>query len=223
MLIAIEDLRFYYPGDSALILDVSRWSMAKGEKVFVHGPSGSGKSTLLKLLAGLAVPSGGGVAVLGQPLEALSSGQRDKWRARHIGFVFQQFNLVPYLSGLDNIRLAAHFGGGVSGVDDRARALLQALGLGASLHNKPSAALSVGQQQRLAIARALINRPELLIVDEPTSALDAANSDAFMSLLFEQVRDSGAGLLFVSHDRSLAKGFDRCAAMTELNRAGRVV
>lgn len=220
MLIAIEDLRFCYPGDSTLILDVAHWSMAKGETVFVHGPSGSGKSTLLKLLAGLLVPSEGGVAVLGQPLKAISSGQRDKWRARNIGFVFQQFNLVPYLSGLDNIRLAAHFGGG-SDVHDRARTLLQALGLDASLHSKPSATLSMGQQQRLAIARALINRPELLIVDEPTSALDAANRDTFMSLLFEQVRERGAGLLFVSHDRGLATGFDRCAAMEELNRAGR--
>ena len=159
--------------------------------------------------------------MLGQPLQALRSGQRDKWRARHIGFVFQQFNLVPYLSGRDNIRLAAHFGG-KGDVDAAATALLTSLGLDEKLHRKPAAELSIGQQQRVAIARALINQPELLIVDEPTSALDAKNRDLFMALLGEQLAENNTALIFVSHDLSLANGMSRVESLQDINQAGRV-
>ncbi|CAA0112426.1 ABC transporter ATP-binding protein [Zhongshania aliphaticivorans] len=221
MLLSIKDLRFHYPGDSKVVLDIPQWCLSAGEQVFLHGPSGAGKSTFLKLLAGLLVPSGGGITMLGQPLQALRSGQRDKWRARHIGFVFQQFNLVPYLSGRDNIRLAAHFGG-KGDVDAAATALLTSLGLDEKLHRKPAAELSIGQQQRVAIARALINQPELLIVDEPTSALDAKNRDLFMALLGEQLAENNTALIFVSHDLSLSNGMSRVESLQDINQAGRV-
>ncbi|WP_373089701.1 ABC transporter ATP-binding protein [Zhongshania sp.] len=220
MLLSIKDLRFHYPGDSKMVLDIPQWSVKAGEQVFLHGPSGVGKSTFLKLLAGLLVPSGGSITMLEQPLQSLRSGQRDKWRARHIGFVFQQFNLVPYLSGRDNIHLAAHFGG-KGDVDTAATTLLASLGLDEKLRRKPAAELSIGQQQRVAIARALINQPELLIVDEPTSALDAKNCDLFMALLREQLAESSTALVFVSHDLSLANDMSRVESLEDINQAGR--
>lgn len=224
MLLGIQDLRFHYHNADSVVLDIPQWSLDKGERVFLHGPSGAGKSTLLKLLAGLLVPSSGSVAMLGQPLESLRSGQRDRWRARHIGFVFQQFNLIPYLSALDNIRLAAHFGRSRrsgDAVESDATALLKALGLDDGLHRQAAAELSIGQQQRVAIARALINQPELLIVDEPTSALDSANRDAFMALLHQQLDLHNTAVIFVSHDLSLAEGFNRVEALDTINQAGR--
>lgn len=220
MLLSIKDLRFHYPGDSKVVLDIPQWSVNTGEQVFLHGPSGAGKSTFLKLLAGLLVPTGGSITMLGQPLQSLRSGQRDKWRARHIGFVFQQFNLIPYLSGRENIHLAAHFGG-EGDIDTAATALLTSLGLDEKLNRKPAAELSIGQQQRVAIARALINQPELLIVDEPTSALDTKNRDVFMALLREQLDENSTALVFVSHDLSLAHGMSRVESLEELNQAER--
>lgn len=220
MLLSIKDLRFHYPGDSKVVLDIPQWSVSTGEQVFLHGPSGAGKSTFLKLLAGLLVPCDGRITMLGQPLQSLRSGQRDKWRARHIGFVFQQFNLIPYLSGRDNIHLAAHFGG-KGDIDTAATALLTSLGLDEKLHRKPAAELSIGQQQRVAIARALINQPELLIVDEPTSALDTKNRDVFMALLHEQLYENSTALVFVSHDLSLAHGMSRVESLEDINQAER--
>lgn len=224
MLLSINNLRFHYPDDSKVVLDIPQWFLGGGEHAFLHGPSGAGKSTFLKLLAGLLVPSDGSITMLGQPLQSLRSGQRDKWRARHIGFVFQQFNLVPYLSGRDNVRLAAHFGAGGKGdVDTATAALLTSLGLPEKLHRKPAEELSIGQQQRVAIARAMINQPELLIVDEPTSALDTKNRDLFMALLREQLAENNTALIFVSHDLSLANGMTRVESLADFNQAGRGV
>lgn len=201
------------------VLDIHHWSVGAGEQVFVHGPSGAGKSTLLNLLAGILLPSAGTIEILGNPLHTLSGSQRDKWRARHIGVVFQQFNLIPYLSGLNNIKLAAHFAK-TTNTSTRASELLTALGLESRIHDQPASMLSIGQQQRVAIARALINQPELLIVDEPTSALDQQNRDAFMSLLLSQVKLHDTTLIFVSHDLGLADRFSRVEALPEINQAG---
>ncbi len=213
----VENLKFCYAGAGQPVLDIPAWSVQAGEQVFLHGPSGSGKSTLLNLLAGILLPSSGTVTILDKPLGALRGGQRDKWRARHIGVVFQQFNLIPYLNAVDNIKLAAHFAGAQPKLE-RVLSLLNSLGINESVRLLAASKLSIGQQQRVAIARAMINQPELLIVDEPTSALDQKNRDAFMRLLLEQVTQNHTALIFVSHDLSLAKTFSRVEALAEINR-----
>jgi putative ABC transport system ATP-binding protein len=218
--ILVQNLRFSHGNKSNVpILDIPEWSVVAGEHMFLHGPSGSGKSTLLNLLAGILIPSQGSIKVLDQSLNLMSGRQRDKFRAQHIGFVFQQFNLINYLSALDNIRLANHFTKTLfrRNTDSKAKELLQALGIDKALHHQPASSLSMGQQQRVAIARALINTPELLIVDEPTSALDSQNRDAFMVLLLQIARQHNITLIFVSHDESLAKYFSRTVALQELN------
>lgn len=220
--IRINRLVFSYPGkNSAVVLDIPSWHIQRGERLFLQGPSGSGKSTLLNLLAGILTTAHGSVEILGQNLAALSAHQRDNFRAQHIGIVFQQFNLIPYLSILDNIRLAAYFSGkNNTGIEQKALHLFAALGLDRSLLNKQTSALSVGQQQRVAIARALINAPEILIADEPTSALDSDARAAFMQLLLELCKDQGNTLIFVSHDNSLAQHFQRVLNLASINRAG---
>lgn len=219
MVVSIQDLSFHYGNATMPILVIPQWSVQSGEQVFLHGPSGAGKSTLLNLLAGILLPNSGAIEILGQRLNALSARRRDKWRARHIGVVFQQFNLIPYFGAVDNIRLAAHFAR-TANATGRAKELLQALGIDENLHYQSASQLSIGQQQRVAIARALINQPELLIVDEPTSALDTQNRDAFMTLLLEQAQRNNTALIFVSHDLSLADSFSRVEALAEINRAG---
>lgn len=219
MAVSIQNLRFSYPSQSATtVLDIPSWSVADGESVFIHGPSGTGKSTLLNLLAGILPCDTGRLDVLGQALHTMSGRQRDRFRAQHIGFVFQQFNLIPYLNVLDNVLLGAYFAKRKTSNND-ARQLLQGLQLDSELCLKKASELSVGQQQRVAIARALISQPELLIVDEPTSALDSENRDIFMQLLLELVQAHNMTLLFVSHDLSLDQGFDRTVSLHTFNQA----
>ena len=223
MTVSIQNLQFAYGGASDHpILDIPEWSVLPAEHIFLHGPSGSGKSTLLNLLAGILVATEGSISVLNQSLDRLSGRQRDKFRARHIGFVFQQFNLIHYLSVLDNIRLAHHFADSAcrKNIDSLAKELLLALGINTALHLQPASSLSIGQQQRVAIARSLINTPELLIVDEPTSALDSDNRDAFMTLLMDIVTQHDITLIFVSHDQSLARYFSRTVSLPAINAAG---
>jgi len=217
--ISVKKLQFRYSGGPA-VLDIPCWQVSRGSRVFLRGPSGSGKSTLLNLLSGtLALSNGQGeVQVCGLSLAALSNRRRDKFRAQHIGVVFQQFNLIPYLSVMDNLRLAAHFGPG-GDVRERAEELIEQLQLPTSLLSRPAEALSVGQQQRVAIARALINRPQLLLVDEPTSALDRDARDAFVDLLMQSYSGAENTLIFVSHDTTLAQHFPVNADMRDLNRA----
>ncbi|WP_043316316.1 ABC transporter ATP-binding protein [Microbulbifer sp. HZ11] len=217
--VAIDNLRFAY-GNTAPVLDVADWQVPQGSRVFLRGPSGSGKSTLLNLLSGtlVAKKGEGQLEIFGQSLNALSNRGRDKYRAQHIGVVFQQFNLIPYLSVMDNLRLAAQFGGG-GDVRERAAALIAQLKLPHNLLQRPAEALSVGQQQRVAIARALINQPQLLLVDEPTSALDRDARDAFVQLLMESYAGTENTLIFVSHDTTLAQHFAVTADMRELNQA----
>jgi putative ABC transport system ATP-binding protein len=218
LLVSVKDLNFRYSTDNSSMLDIPAWSLEPGEQVFLYGPSGTGKSTFLNLLAGILLPNTGEICVLGKRLNTLSGRQRDKWRAQHIGVVFQQFNLIPYLDAVSNIELAAHFAG-TKKTKHRALELLNALGIDQHLHNQAAGLLSIGQQQRVAIARALVNSPELLIVDEPTSALDQQNRDAFMSLLFDQAKLHQTALVFVSHDLALADAFHRVEALADLNQA----
>lgn len=218
----ISGLHFSYPGKiSTTVLDIPSWHIHKGDRVFIQGPSGSGKSTLLNLLAGILTATKGTLEILGQDLSALPARKRDFFRANHIGIVFQQFNLIHYLSVLDNIRLAAHFGRkSLTDTDLKAQQLFDVLGLDTTLITKKAGDLSVGQQQRVAIARALINAPEILIADEPTSALDNNMRDAFMTALMDISKTQGNTLIFVSHDTALARYFQHVVNLAEINRAG---
>ena len=227
-LIEVDGLRFGWQRGAPAVVDVARMVVAAGERVFIHGPSGSGKSTLLGLLGGVLVADAGTVRITvdgrSTELGALGSAARDRFRVDHIGFVFQQFNLVPYLSVVDNVLLPCRFSarrrarcGGAMHAE--AARLLQALDLAPALAQRPVTQLSVGQQQRVAAARALIGRPEIVIADEPTSALDAARQDRFLDLLLAECAASNASLLFVSHDRRLAHHFTRELALHEVNHA----
>jgi putative ABC transport system ATP-binding protein len=198
--------------------------VAAGRTLFLHGPSGCGKSTLLALMAGVLQARQGRVLLLGQDWAALPPGRRDARRADHVGVIFQQFNLLPYLSVLDNVLLPTRFSAARAARCEgsptaSARTLLARVGLAEALHTRRADALSVGQQQRVAAARALIGRPELVIADEPTSALDAALRDTFMALLLAECQAAGSTLVFVSHDERLAERFDERLSLPELNRA----
>ncbi len=205
------------------VLQIDTLTIPRGEQVFLRGASGSGKSTLLNLLGGLMKPQQGEIELLGQALNTLSQRQRDRFRADHIGVLFQQFNLLPYLSLIDNVVLPCRFsaqrkrkaGDPVAA----ARGLLEALGLGAFIDRPvPTAELSIGQQQRVAAARALIGQPEVLLADEPTSALDSDTRDQFLDLLSTQSRLNNTTLVFVSHDLSLSQHFDRVINLADINR-----
>jgi putative ABC transport system ATP-binding protein len=221
--IDIEGLAFAWNEDR-LVLDVPRLEVRRGERVFLRGPSGSGKSTLLGIVSGVLAAGRGRVRVLGEDLGSLSGGRRDEFRAAHIGLVFQMFNLLPYLSVMDNVLLPARFS-----ATRRARAqpdpaseakrLLDELGIATGAPARPVTELSIGQQQRVAVARALLGRPELVIADEPTSALDSDARDVFLRLLMAECSATGAALLFVSHDTALGGLFDRRLSIDEINRA----
>ncbi len=219
--LSISDLAFQFDAETGPILRIKSWQVDRGKQVFLQGASGSGKSSLLTLLAGLQVPTMGEVRVLGTTISNLSNHERDRFRALNIGVVFQQFNLIPYLSVMDNILLAAKFGETEgSSVRQRATELLSRVNLKAELFERKSIDLSVGQQQRVAIVRALINYPALLLVDEPTSALDKANRDSFLTLLLEVLAENNCALVFVSHDSDIGKYFSNRIELSELNQIG---
>lgn len=216
--IELSDLVFRYDKrNSQALLDIPNWQVLRGEQVFLYGPSGSGKSTLLNLLGGVLRPERGQIRLLNTNMGELSSRRRDRFRARHIGIVFQQFNLIPYLSVIDNILLAAHFSSDTRDAKQRASELFERLHLPAVLLARRADLLSVGQQQRVAIARALINGPELLIADEPSSALDSDARDRFMTLLLQVCQLNQSTLVFVSHDRSLDKHFQKTVDLANIN------
>ncbi|WP_275627755.1 ABC transporter ATP-binding protein [Pseudomonas sp. 273] len=226
-LLELRDLGFAWPGQAEL-LDIPQFTLGRGETLFLKGPSGSGKTTLLGLLGGVQRPQRGSIRLLGEDLAQLSAARRDHFRVDHTGYIFQQFNLLPFLSVRENVELPCHFSRSRAAraserhgsVDEAARALLAHLGLGdAALLQRRADNLSIGQQQRVAAARALIGQPELVIADEPTSALDADAREAFLQLLFAECRAAGASLLFVSHDQGLAPLFDRSLSLADLNRA----
>ena len=211
--VELRDVVFRWQDGDAFVLELPELVLAAGERLFVHGPSGSGKSTLLNLIGGVVQPARGDVRLLGQPLAALGTAARDAFRAAHTGFIFQQFNLIPYLSVLDNVRLPCRFSQRraerAGDETQEARRLLSALDIAAELWTRPANRLSVGQQQRVAAARALLGKPEIIIADEPTSALDAGRQAAFLDLLLAEARAAGSSVLFVSHDLALADHFER--------------
>ena len=276
----ITALRYRWPGAAQDILQIDSLQIQPGETVFLRGPSGCGKSTLLALAAGVLLPGAGRCALLGQDWRALGAGARDRFRADHVGYIFQQFNLLPYLSALDNVRLPLRFsrqraalatrgfsafsavsassassafsavgpGGSTTATaiaiatatatatastaastaaaapenTDAAQHLLERTGLPRALWRAPANTLSVGQQQRVAAARALIGAPALVIADEPTSALDEDLRESFMALLLASCAEAGSALLFVSHDLRLAAHFGRRIDLPAINRAAAV-
>jgi putative ABC transport system ATP-binding protein len=222
--VALKGLRFSYR-TGPVVLDLDDLTVPAGERVFLHGPSGSGKTTLLGILAGVLRADAGEVRILGTDLTRLSGGKRDAFRGEHLGYIFQMFNLIPYLTAMDNITLPCRITSArrarVRGdLETEARRLARSLEIEDLLDALPGQ-LSVGQQQRVAAARALMGRPDLLVADEPTSALDSDRRDAFLNLLFDSCRESGTTLLFVSHDRGLEGRFDRALSLPALNRAAR--
>lgn len=225
--VTLSGVRFRWSRASEVVLDIDELVIARGERVFVQGPSGSGKSSLLSLLSGVVVPDAGTVDVLGTRLASLPEAARDRFRADHVGVIFQAFNLIPYLSVTENVTLACAFSAlrrkhaiRISGsVEAEAARLLAHLDMAApGIVGRPVTALSMGQQQRVAAARALMGTPELVIADEPTSSLDADHRRAFVDLLLAECAREGTTVVFVSHDASLAPQFDRVIALGEINR-----
>ena len=223
----VSNIRYRWHQQGPLILDIPDFKVGKGERVFLKGPSGSGKTTLLNLLGGVAVPESGRISIMDSDISAFGGARRDAFRADHIGFIFQMFNLLPYLSLIDNVTLPCHFSKvrrqralqRSSSIEEEARRILFHMKLDIDeLSARSVSRLSMGQQQRVAAARSLIGSPELVIADEPTSSLDAGVRTSFLNLLFQEIRDSSSSLLFVSHDASLEDAFDRTVPLTEINR-----
>lgn len=221
--IELENLAFHWPKKPkpTLVLDALR--IRTGEHCFLQGPSGSGKTTLLNLMAGIFVPQQGQIRLLGTEMTALSAHQKDRFRADHLGLIFQQFNLLPYLSVEQNILLPLQFSARRAQQEAQPQVrlthLMDSLHLPSALRHQPANQLSIGQQQRVAVARAMMGRPEILIADEPTSALDSDNRDRFIEALFASAEAFNSTLVFVSHDRQLAAHFPRQLDLTQWNRA----
>ena len=222
----LKDVCFSWKNSGRELFNLPELLVKQHDHVFLQGPSGSGKSTLLALVGGILVSESGTLKVLGTEIKSLSSSARDSFRVDHIGFIFQLFNLLPYLSIEENVMLPLCFSklrakrAGRTKIDqvNEAHRLLKSLDLGEQLAEKsPVTELSVGQQQRVAAARALIGNPELIIADEPTSALDADLRYSFLELLFSECKKAGSTLLFVSHDSSLSELFKRKISMDEIN------
>ncbi len=241
----LENVRLSWPGDSQACLDIESLSVARGETLFLHGPSGCGKSTLLSLLVGMRLAQQGRVSLLGRAWGGMPPAARDRWRADHVGYIFQQFNLLPYLGMKDNVLLPCRFSevrrqAAVEAWRDRdgqgrrveaahgkqetqeegeAAHWLVAMGLDRSLWKQPAHTLSVGQQQRVAAARALMGKPALVVADEPTSALDEERRESFVELLLGACAQTKSALVFVSHDRRLAPRFSGELSLPAINRA----
>lgn len=213
--LSVSKLRYSYTSTSK-VLCCDDWSLQRGENVFLYGDSGSGKSTLLSLLCGIARPNQGQLLMGDTDLGDLSATQLDQLRANRIGVVFQQFNLIPYLSVLQNIELATYFAHSKVDVIAKINTMLPKLNLQADILDSKVAALSVGQKQRVAIMRALVNDPEILLVDEPTSALDANARDGFMRMLLAISESNSSTMIFVSHDGELRQYFDKHVAIQDI-------
>ena len=228
MVIDIRALEFRWQGNAPTVLSIESLHVAAGECLYIKGPSGRGKSSLLSLLSGVTTAVAGSVCVMDQALERLGSVERDHFRADHIGYIFQMFNLIPFLSVVDNVMLPCRFSAcrrakalaRGTDLETTARRLLHHLDMDhLDLHQRAVTTLSVGQQQRVAAARALMGSPELLIADEPTSSLDADRRESFIRLLFDEYRQAGATLIFVSHDAALEHLFDRTVDLAAINRS----
>ena len=219
-ILGLDDVQYRWPGRTSFGLHVPNLTLAPAETVLLLGESGSGKSTLLSLICGTIIAQSGIVSVAGNNIASLSAGKRDRFRAETIGLIFQQFNLLPFASVQDNILLPLQFAPmrrkRVTGLVAEAERLCSALGLPSDIMTVRAGALSVGQQQRVAAARALIGTPQLIIADEPTSSLDATTQATFLQLLFAQSRAHDTTLLMVSHDARLSSQFDRVIQMADI-------
>jgi ABC-type lipoprotein export system ATPase subunit len=220
-LLEIAQLKKSFPapeGPAVFIVDVPRFELAERAQVALAGESGSGKTTLLNLIAGIVAPDSGSIKLGGREIANLPEGERDRLRADNIGYIFQTFNLLPGYTCIENVLLGMSFGPGA----DRtfAEQLLQRVGLGDRLHHYPRQ-LSTGQQQRVAVARALANRPKLVLADEPTGNLDHVNARAALQLIREACRENHAALLLVSHDRETLAGFESIVQLADINSAAR--
>lgn len=209
---------FSLPDGSTLpILDVPKFDVAAGEQLVLVGQSGSGKTTLLHIIAGITRPDAGSVSFANTELTKLSEAARDRFRARNLGYVFQTFNLLPGFSALENVLLGMSFCG-MKVDESRAKHLLERVGLGKRLTHKPTM-LSVGEQQRVAVARALANKPKLLLADEPTASIDPRNQSQVLELIRATCREEGVALLLVTHAPAVAEQFERVEKLEEINRA----
>jgi len=198
------------------VIDMPTFNLEEKAQVALSGESGSGKTTFLNLIAGILTPDEGRIVIAGQEMSSLGEPQRDRLRATTIGYIFQTFNLLQGYTCLENVLLGMSFGPGAD--KEFARALLKRVGLGDRLNHYPRQ-LSTGQQQRVAVARALANRPKLVLADEPTGNLDHANARESLRLIREACRENGAALLLVSHAREVLAQFDRVQDFHQLNRA----
>ncbi len=222
MLFEIKKLKFKYPSQDSFALELDSFSVSQGERVFVRGRSGSGKSTLLNLLAGVLNAPLGSIFYKGVDFNTYSPNQRDQLRAQEMGVVFQQFNLLPFLTAEENVLLPFVFAKSkfdLGQVKTRAQDLFEHLKLSNSLLKKPVNELSVGQQQRVAVVRALIHKPQLILADEPTSSLDTETRDDFIQLLLKESQAIGASVLFVSHDPTLEKHFEKTLHLNSASTA----
>ena len=224
-ILRFADVAFSWRGGAAFRLNIASFAVRRRESLLIMGPSGSGKSTLLSLACGIVSPERGAITVAGTTISDLRGAALDRFRAEHFGIIFQMFNLLPYGSIVDNVLLPLRFArarrrrASRDGEPAReARRLLVRLGLEPALHRRSASNLSVGQQQRVAVARALIGNPAIVIADEPTSALDRDHQQAFLDLLFEETGQAGATLVMVSHDATLAPRFERTVELGDLAR-----
>ena len=220
MSILLNNVEFSYSNSSQKsVLGIGCWSVAHGDKQFIYGPSGCGKSTLLNIISGILCPCMGSISVLGESIDKMSSRQRDRFRANNIGYIYQQFNLINYLNAIENIALASQFSlrKKPTNLEKKIATSLEALGVNGDEWSRPVSTLSIGQQQRIAIARAFINSPKLLIADEPTSSLDEPSRDNLLSLLTALCEENQTTLLFVSHDTRLRHHFDVVQNFTDIN------
>lgn len=222
--LAIRDLKFFWPGEKTPQLDIEDFSISKGDHTLLMGPSGVGKSTFLNLLAGVLGGATGELRILGTDILSLSAAKKDRLRANEIGYIFQRFNLVPYLSVLDNTLLPCRLGPkrakNIAGsLKAEAERLLGELGLAKSLYHQKASRLSVGQQQRVAAARSLLGAPPLILADEPTSSLDEENQQRFLDTLLDAASKAGSTILLVSHDSRLKTSFDTVVDLRSLNRS----
>ena len=221
MSIILSNISFRYKKRHSVILDIPEWKLASESKIFIRGESGTGKTTFLNILCGIISPTKGELKIFGTKVNRTSARQRDVFRANNIGYVFQQFNLIPYLSAVDNILLANYFSKEQTSLRKREKVedLLFRLNINKKDWYLEIRRLSVGQQQRVAIARALINNPRLLITDEPTSALDIKNRDIFMNLMMDVVNEKRITLVCVGHDPAIANFFNMIEEFSQINKS----
>lgn len=219
-IIKIDTVKFYWSKKSNFKIFVPNLEIKKGEKVLLLGESGSGKTTILSLICGFLNPLSGNIFINGKTINQLSSKTKDEYRADNIGIIFQQFNLLPYANVVDNVLLPLYFSkvrsNNVPNKREKVIELFKQLRLPDDIIQFKASSLSMGQQQRVAVARALIGNPSLIIADEPTSSLDADAQKIFLDLMFEQISENNSTLLMVSHDRSLSDQFDRLIDINEI-------